>query len=79
MDEKKEIIICEHVSKTFATAETRNEVVRDLNLTVKENEFVVLAELFCHIGSLLMSSVCGGYRRIAHSPRGQRSASCAEG
>ena len=42
MDEKKEIIICEHVSKTFATAETRNEVVRDLNLTVKENEFVVL-------------------------------------
>lgn len=42
MEQKKDIIVCEHAGKTFATATTYNEVIKDLNLSVKENEFVVL-------------------------------------
>ena len=42
MEQKKDIISCSHVSKTFETKTTANHVIGDLNLTVKENEFVVL-------------------------------------
>lgn len=38
----KEIIICNHVSKTFHTARGDVNVINDLNLTVKENELLVL-------------------------------------
>ena len=38
----KEIIVCNHVSKTFHTARGDVNVIRDLNLTVKENEMLVL-------------------------------------
>lgn len=38
----KEIIRCEHVSKVFVNDIGVREVVRDFNLSVKENEFVVL-------------------------------------
>lgn len=40
--EGKEIIRCEHVNKKFISSSGAFEVVRDLNLSVKENEFVVL-------------------------------------
>lgn len=36
------IISCDHVSKTFESKAGKNEVVRDFNLKVYENEFVVL-------------------------------------
>lgn len=39
---KKSIIVCDHVSKTFTTKTTTNHVIGDLNLTVYEKEFVVL-------------------------------------
>lgn len=42
MEERKDIISCSHVSKSFVTKATTNHVINDLNLTVKENEFVVL-------------------------------------
>lgn len=42
MEQRKDIISCRHVSKTFTTKATTNHVINDLNLTVKENEFVVL-------------------------------------
>lgn len=42
MEERKDIISCSHVSKSFVTKTTTNHVINDLNLTVKENEFVVL-------------------------------------
>lgn len=42
MDEKRKIISCTGVSKTFVTKTTTNHVVDDFNLDVKENEFVVL-------------------------------------
>lgn len=42
MEQKKDIISCSHVGKTFETKTTANHVIGDLNLTVKENEFVVL-------------------------------------
>lgn len=35
-------IVCNHVTKTFVAKNGVNEVVRDFNLTVRENEFVVL-------------------------------------
>lgn len=38
----KEIIGCNHVSKTFHTARGDVNVINDLNLTVKENELLVL-------------------------------------
>lgn len=42
MEQRKDIISCSHVSKTYQTKNTTNHVINDLNLTVKENEFVVL-------------------------------------
>lgn len=42
MDEKRKMISCEKVEKTFTTKTTSNHVVSDFNLEVKENEFVVL-------------------------------------
>lgn len=39
---KKEIIVCEHVQKTFYTKETKTEVISDFNITAAENEFLVL-------------------------------------
>lgn len=42
MEERKDIISCSHVSKSFVTKATANHVIGDLSLTVKENEFVVL-------------------------------------
>lgn len=38
----KEVMRCEHVSKLFVNDLGVHEVVRDFNLSVKENEFVVL-------------------------------------
>ncbi len=42
MEQKKDMISCRHVSKTFETKGAGNHVIGELNLTVKENEFVVL-------------------------------------
>lgn len=46
LDSKRELnrkmIFCNQVNKTFYTKESKTEVVRDFNLTVRENEFVVL-------------------------------------
>lgn len=39
---KKEIIVCEHVQKTFYTKETETEVISDFSITAAENEFLVL-------------------------------------
>ncbi|WP_077611383.1 ABC transporter ATP-binding protein [Clostridium sp. Marseille-P2415] len=39
---RKEIIVCNQVSKTFHTARGNVKVINDLNLTVKENELLVL-------------------------------------
>lgn len=39
---KNEMIICDHVKKTFVTKNSRTEVIDDLNIRVKENEFLVL-------------------------------------
>lgn len=39
---KKDIIVCNQVSKTFHTARGNVKVINDLNLTVKENELLVL-------------------------------------
>lgn len=36
------MIRCEHVTKTFFTKTTETPVIRDLNLQVRENEFLVL-------------------------------------
>ena len=38
----KPIIVCDKVCKTFASKKNRLEVLRDLSITVAENEFVVL-------------------------------------
>lgn len=35
-------LVCEHVSKTFAAKKTFNEVIKDISLEVRENEFLVL-------------------------------------
>ena len=42
MEEKRNMISCNAVSKTFTTKTTTNHVVDNFNLEVKENEFVVL-------------------------------------
>ena len=42
MDEKKDMIKCTQVFKTFTTKTSSIDVIHDLNLSVKENEFVVL-------------------------------------
>ena len=39
---KNEIIICDHVKKTFFTKSSKTEVIDDLDIRVKENEFLVL-------------------------------------
>ena len=39
---RKTVIECKDVCKTFITPEGEHEVVRDFNLTAKENEFLVL-------------------------------------
>lgn len=39
---RKKMIDCQHVSKTFETKNTHTHVVRDFSLTVYENEFVTL-------------------------------------
>ena len=39
---KKQMIVCEHVSKTFITKDTQTKVIEDLNIEAKENEFLVL-------------------------------------
>nr|WP_314460224.1 ABC transporter ATP-binding protein [uncultured Clostridium sp.] len=39
---RKEIIVCNQVSKTFHTVRGDVKVINDLNLTVKENELLVL-------------------------------------
>lgn len=42
VNEAKDIIRCENVDKKFISSNGVYEVVRDLNLSIKENEFVVL-------------------------------------
>ena len=42
IEKKKVIIKCSNVNKTFVTTDTRIDAVRDFNIEVKENEFVVL-------------------------------------
>lgn len=42
MNERKKVIECKHVSKTFYSMAGDNLVVDDLNFSVYENEFVVL-------------------------------------
>lgn len=39
---RRDIIVCEHVKKTFYTKETQTEVISDFNITAAENEFLVL-------------------------------------
>lgn len=42
LDERKEFIKCEKLSKTFSGAEGDYTVIKDLELSIKENEFVVI-------------------------------------
>mgnify|MGYP003376148213 FL=1 len=37
-----DMIVCDHVSKTFYTKDTETRVIDELNITAKENEFLVL-------------------------------------
>ncbi len=39
---KRQMIVCDHVSKTFYTKNTETKVIADLNITANENEFLVL-------------------------------------
>lgn len=42
MAEQKTLIVCDHVSKEFQTPEGVFKVIEDLNIRVRENEFLVL-------------------------------------
>ena len=42
IEDKKDFILLQEVSKTFSGAEGDYEVIRNLDLTVRENEFVVI-------------------------------------
>ena len=42
MTEKKIKLVCSHVSKTFHSTKNTNEVIRDISVEVRENEFLVL-------------------------------------
>lgn len=40
--DNKPMIVCSHLSKTFSSGQRSLEVIRDISLEVKENEFVVV-------------------------------------
>jgi ABC-type nitrate/sulfonate/bicarbonate transport system ATPase subunit len=58
-------MVCEHIQKTYISKQTETEVIRDISLTVNENEFLVIfGPGQCGKSTLL--NICAGLESATH-------------